>query len=282
MRRYPAHQRRPAPIQLRDCPAAQTSREETVLRRFMPAAVLLMALALAACGSGKPALTDPDEIITQGVAATGEATSLHLDVAVTGSITIQETGGTFNLQGTSAKGDFDIANDRARLTFDVPGFMSLSGEVIQIGTDSFVKTSLTGALYTKSTVEDSGVSLDPGAAIDQVSEFLDKEGVTAEKQDDASCGDQDCYVVKLTIPTSVLNSAGGGAGVDLGEFLGGGLVLNLQFDQETLRLAQVATDIDAGEVGTFGLVITISDYNATVEVSPPPSDQVTEDGSLPF
>jgi hypothetical protein len=253
-----------------------------VLRRFMPAAVLLIALVLAACGSGKPAITDPNEIITQGVAATGEATSLHLAVALTGSLTIQETGGTFNLEGTSAEGDFDIANDRARLTFDVPGFMSLSGEVIQIGTDSFVKTSLTGALYTKSTVEDSGVSLDPDAAIDQVGEFLDKDGVTAEKLDDTGCGDQTCYVVKLTIPTSVLNESGGGAGVDLGQFLGEGAVLNLQFDRDTLRLRQIATDIDAGEVGTFGLVITISGYDATVEVSPPPSDQVTEDGSLPF
>jgi hypothetical protein len=253
-----------------------------VLRRFMPAVVLMMTLALAACGSGKPALTDPDEIITQGIAATGEATSLHLDVAVTGSITIQETGGTFNLQGTSAEGDFDIANDRAGLTFDVPGFMSLSGEVIQIGTDSFLKTSLTGALYTKSNVEDSGVQLDPGAVIDQVGDFLDKDGVSAEKLDDTSCGDQTCYVIRLTIPTSVMNESGGGAGVDLGEFLGDGPVLDLQFDQETLRLRQIATDIDAGEVGTFGLVITVSNYDATVEVSPPPSDQVTEDGSLPF
>jgi hypothetical protein len=80
----------------------------------------------------------------------------------------------------------------------------------------------------------------------------------------------------------VLSEAGGGSGVDLGEFLGDGLVLDLQFDRESLRLTQIATDIDAGEAGTFGLVITISNYNATVEVSPPPSDQVTEDGSLTF
>jgi hypothetical protein len=248
----------------------------------VPVAVLVMALAIAACGSSTPALTDANEIITRGLAETGEATSLHLAVAVNGSVTIQETGGTFNLEGTSAEGDFDIANDRARLTFDVPGFMSLSGEVIQIGTDSFVKTSLTGAQYSKSTVEDSGVPLDPGAAMDQVGEFLDKDGVEAEKLDDVSCGDQTCYAVKLTIPTSVLNDAGGGAGVDLGEFLGEGLVLDLQFERESLRLAQVATDISAGEVGTFGLVITISNYDAAVEVSPPPSDQVTEEGGLPF
>jgi hypothetical protein len=197
---------------------------------------------------------------------------------VSGSISIPDTGGTFDLDGTTAGGDFDIANDRARLTFELPGLMSLSGEAIQIGADSFVKTSLTGPKYTKSTVDDTGVQLDPDAAIDQISAFLDKDGVTAEKRDDVDCGDRDCYQVRLTIPSSVLNEAGGGAGVDVGQYLGEGLVLDLQFDRETLRLAQVSTDIDAGKVGTFGLVMTISGYDATVEVSPPPSDQVTEGG----
>jgi hypothetical protein len=276
--RYPARQRRPAPVRSGGLPIGVETREEIVLRRFMPVGVLLMALMFAACGSGKPALSSPDEIITKGIAATGEAKSLHLDVTVSGSVSIPDTGGTFDLAGTTVGGDFDIANDHARLTFKVPGLMGLSGEAIQIGTDSFIKTSLTGPKYTKSTVEDTGVALDPGAAIDQVGDFLDKEGVTAEKRDDVDCGDRDCYQVRLTIPSSVLNEAGGGAGVDLGQYLGDGLVLDLQFDRETLRLAQIATDIDAGEVGTFGLVITISGYDATVEVSPPPPDQVTEGG----
>jgi hypothetical protein len=253
-----------------------------VLRRLMPTAVLWMALAIAACSSATPALTDPDEIITQGLAKTAEATSLHLDVAVAGNITIPQTGGTFNLAGTTAGGDFDITNDRAKLTFSVPAIGGLSGEAIQIGTDSYVKTSLTGDKYSKSSVEDSGVPMDLGAAMAQVGGFLDKDGVVTEKLDDVSCGDRTCYAVRLTVPTSVLNQAGGGAGVDLGEFLGEGLVLDLQFDRENLRLAQMATDIDAGEVGTFGFVVTISGYDAGVEVSPPPSDLVTEDGGLPF
>jgi hypothetical protein len=267
----------------RQCARAAAMRREqaggTVLHRLMPAALLLVAMAISACGSAGPALTDPDEIITQGLAATGEATSLHLAVAVTGSITIPQTGGTFNLEGTTAAGDFDIAKDRARLTFKVPAFLSLSGEVIQVGTDSFVKTSLTGDLYTKSTTTDTGVPVDPVAAISQVGDFLDKEGVESEKLDDVSCGDQTCYSVSLTIPSSLLGSAGAAAGVDASQFLGETLVINLQFDRETLRLTQVSSDIDAGDAGTFGVVVTISGYNAAVEVSPPPSDQVTEGGS---
>jgi hypothetical protein len=251
-----------------------------VLHRLMPAAVLLVAMAISACGSAGPALTDPDEIIAEGLAATGQATSLHLAVAVTGSVTIPQTGGTFNLEGTTAAGDFDIANDRARLTFKVPAFLSLSGEVIQVGTDSFVKTSLTGDLYTKSTTSDTGVPVDPAAAIGQVGAFLDKDGVQAEKLDDVSCGDGDCYAVRLTIPSSLLGSAGNAAGVDASQFLGETVVIDLQFDRETLRLTQVSSDIDAGDAGTFGVVLTISGYNAAVEVRPPPSDQVTKGGSL--
>ena len=51
-----------------------------MLRRLAPA-MLVLATALAACGSQAPALTDPREIISQGLLATREATSLHLDVA---------------------------------------------------------------------------------------------------------------------------------------------------------------------------------------------------------
>ena len=245
-----------------------------MLRKLTPALILL-AIALAACGSQGPALTDPRDIITKGLQATSEAQSLHLDVAVTGSVSIPDTGGTFNLDGTTAGGDFDIANKRSRVTFAVPAFLGLTGEAIQIGTDSYVKTSVTGALYTKSTVQDSDVPLDPDQAFDEVESFLDKEGVEAEKLDDASCGDRNCYVVTLTIPTSLLADAGTAAGVDPGQFLGESIVLDLQFDRENLRLRQVSTDIAAGDLGTLGLVATFSNYDATVEVSPPPDDQVT-------
>jgi hypothetical protein len=240
---------------------------------------MLLAVTLVACGGQTPALTDPKEIITQGLTAMKDATSVHVDVAVTGSIDIPQTGGTFSLDGTTAAGDFDIANDSARITFEVPAFLGLRGEAIQIGNDSYIKTSVTGALYTKSTVADSGVPLDPDKAIADAETFLDKEGVVTEKLDDTDCGDRTCYVVQLTIPTSLLADAGAAASLDP-SVLGESLVINLQFDQEDLRLRQVATDVDAGDAGALSLVVTFSKYGDAVEVSPPPSDQVTESGGL--
>ena len=252
-----------------------------MLRRPSPA-VLVLTIALAACGGQGPALTDAREIISQGMRATSEATSLHLDVVVTGTLTIPNVGATFNLDGSTAGGDFDIASKTARLTFSVPGVMRVSGEAILIGTDTYLKTSLTGALYTKSTIEEGVVPLDPARAFEGVQSFLDEDGVVPEKLDDVSCGDRQCYAVRLTIPTSLIASAGDAAGVDAGEFLGEALVFDLQFDRENLRLRQASTDIDAGDIGTFGVLLTFSNYDASVEVSPPPDDQVTEGGALPF
>jgi hypothetical protein len=251
-------------------------------RRLLPALSLALVLAgvLAACGTTTPAISDPDEIISQGMKATGEATSFHVDVQVTGTVNIQQTGGTFNLDGTTAAGDFDVPHKLARLTFNAPGLMSLAGEVIQIGSDSYVKTSLTGTQYMKSTTSDTGVQTDPDELFRQVSGFLDKEGVETAKHDDVDCGDAKCYAVTLTVPTSLMAGAGGSTGVDISQFLGDSVVLDLQFDRQSLRLTSLSSDIDAGEVGTFGLSLTLSKYNEAVQVSPPPSDQVTEGNSL--
>jgi hypothetical protein len=264
--------------------APQPPSEELLLRRLMPAAVLL-AVVLAACGTpSAPAIEDPAEIIGQGLEATADTTSFHLDVTVTGNVTIPDTGGDFDLEGTTASGDFDVTNQLGRLTFEVPALFGLNGEVLQIGADTYVKTSLTGDTYTKSTVTDAGeVPTDPDTALSELGKFLDEAGVETEKLADVSCGDRTCYAVTLTIPTTLLSEVGEQAGADPGELLGDALVLNMQFDRETLHLMQLSTDIDAGELGSLGLLATFSGYGEPVEVSPPPSDQVSEgDPTLPF
>ncbi|HEY7846808.1 MAG TPA: hypothetical protein VIC83_01295 [Candidatus Limnocylindria bacterium] len=254
-----------------------------MLRRLTPAAVLLTA-AVAACGGPTtPAINDPVEIISQGMEATADATSFHMDLTLAGNVTIPESGGSFNLEGTTASGDFDVENEEGRLTFEVPALFDLSGEVLQIGTDSYVKSSLTGDTYSKTTTETGELPADPSSAFAEIRDFLDDEGVETEKLADVNCGDRTCYAVRLTIPTEALPDGLQAFGVDVGDMLGDGLVLDLQFDRETLQLTQVSTDLDAGELGTFGLLVTFSGYGETVDVSPPPSDQVTEGApALPF
>ena len=157
----------------------------------------------------------------------------------------------------------------------------LTGEVIQIGNDSYVKTSLTGTQYAKSTsTAADAVQTNPDQLFTQVSGFLDKPGVETAKHDDVDCGDATCYSVSLTVPGSLLADAGKGSGLDLGQFTAESVVLDLQFDRQSLRLSSVSTDIDVGTVGKIGLSLTLSKYNEGVQVSPPPSDQVTEGGGF--
>lgn len=248
-----------------------------MVRRLLPPVLLVV---LVACATPKPSLlSDPNEIISRGMDATGKASSFHVDVHLGGRLTSEPGGISFNLDGTTASGDFDVAHRLGRVTFDAPGLFGLSGEVIQIGADSYVKTKLTGEKYAKSTSDTTNPAADPDQIFSEVSGFLDKDGVETAKLDDVSCGDGTCYDVTLSVPPSLLADTAG-SGVDLGQLAGDTVVLDLQFDQETLRLVQLSTDIDGGVAGTASVLVIVSRYDQAVEVSPPPSQLVTEGGGL--
>jgi hypothetical protein len=251
-----------------------------VLRRLAPS-LLVAAFALAAC-TGAPAITDPEQIITQGIEATTALKSFHVSLAVDGTFSVSE-GGSFALDGTTLDGDFDLESKAGQLAFAVPAFLGLTGEVIVLGNDTYLKTSMTGDSWSKSTSESDALSeaMDPEAALSDVRDFLAKEGVEAEKLDDVECGERTCYAVRLTIPSELLADAGDEVDMDPTEALGAALVLNLRFDRESLWLTEVSTAVESESVGTFNATLTFSGFDEAVTVSPPPSDQVTE-GELPF
>ena len=254
-----------------------------MLRRLAPS-LLVAAFALAAC-TGAPAITDPEEIITQGIEATTSLKSFHVALAVDGSFSVPDSGGTFALDGTSLQGDFDLAAKAGQLSFAVPSFLGLTGEVIVIGSDTYVKTSMTGETWSKSTSDSDSLSeaLDPEAALAEVRDFLAKDGVEAEKLDDVECGERTCYSVRLTIPSELLADAGDQVDMNPTEVLGEALVVNLRFDRESLWITEVSTQVESESVGSFSATLTFSAFDAAVTVSPPPSDQVTEgDLQLPL
>ena len=254
-----------------------------MLRRIAPA-LAAATLLLAACGSAGPAVTDPKEIVTRGLEATAELTSVHVLLTVDGTASISELGGEMSLSGTRMEGDIDIENQQGHLTFAVPPLMGMTGEVIQIGNESYIKTSLTGAMWSKTEAgEDDPVAdaMDPAQQLDEVRAFLDEEGVVLEKLDDTDCGDRTCYQVRLTVPTEVIADAAESTDVDAG-LIGDELVLDLLFDREEMWLAGVSTDLSAESVGELSLTMTLSAFNAAVEVEAPPADEVTEGGMEGF
>jgi hypothetical protein len=257
-----------------------------VFRRIMPA-LAAATLLLAACGGSGPAIDDPREIVTQGMEATTGLNSAHLALTVDGTVTMAELGsGQITLTGTTVEGDVDLENTTAHLTFAVPSLLGLSGEVIMLGNDTYLKTSMTGDTWahsTSSTGDPTADLTDPTKLLDDVRAFLDKEGVEAEKLSDTDCGDSKCYAVRLTIPASLLADTGAAAGISPGDLVGDALVLDLLFERNDLWLAGVSTELGSESVGQLTLSLTLSSFNEDVSVEAPPADQVTEGGSgLPF
>lgn len=250
-----------------------------MLRRFAPVLVAVLAV-LAACQS-TPAITSPVDIITQGLDATADLKSLHISLALDGSFTVPDGGGTFNLDSTSLEADVDIEARSVRATLAVPAFLGLTADVIVIGQDVWYRTSLGGTKWFHQANDLMGsplpsASVDPQVMIDKLKEALAKDGVVTKKLADVACGDRQCYQVSVTVPSALMNEAGAVASMDPSSVFGEALVINLLFDREKLWLTEVSTSVDSETVGTIKATLSFSNFDEAVNFSPPPSPDVTE------
>jgi hypothetical protein len=250
-----------------------------VLRRLAPIFVAMLAV-LAACQS-TPAITDPVDIITQGLDATANLKSLHISLALDGSFTVPDGGGSFNLDSTSLEADVDIEAKSVRASVAVPAFLGLTADAIVIGQDVWYRTSMSGTKWFHQANDLMGsplpsASVDPQVAIDKVKEALATKGVITKKLADVACGDRQCYQVSVTVPTSLMNDAGAVASLDPSSVFGDAIVINLLFDREKLWLTEISTSVDSKTVGTIKATLSFSKFDEAVDFSPPPSPDVTE------
>jgi hypothetical protein len=251
-----------------------------VLRRFAPVLVAVLAV-LAACQS-TPAITNPVDIITQGLDATANLKSLHISLALDGSFTVPEGGGSFNLDSTSLEADVDIAAKSVRATLAVPAFLGLTADLIVIGQDVWYRTSMSGTKWFHQANDLMGnsplpsASLDPQVAIDKVKEFLAKDGVVTKKLADVACGDRQCYQISVNVPSTLMADAGAAASLDPSTIFGDAMVINLLFDRDKLWLTEVSTSVDSATVGTVKATLSFSKFDEALDFSPPPSPEVTE------
>lgn len=248
-----------------------------MLRRLAPVLVVMVAV-LAACQS-TPALSDPEEIITQGLEATADLKSLHVSMALDGTFSDPDSGASFALDNTSLEADIDLDDELVSATFAIPALLGLAGDIRVIGTDMYIKTSMTGELWSHQ-VGGPDASASPAPDIDsmiaEVQAFLDKEGVTSAKLDDVDCGDGTCYHVQVTIPSELLAEEEAAASMDPSEIFGDAVVLDLLFDREKLWLTEVSTSVESESVGTFSATFTFSSFDESVTVTAPPEAETTE------
>jgi len=273
---------------------ALRSRSLLLVAVALSAAALLAAVVFVVVGG--TALTDPAEILTRGAQATREAESFHASVTFDGAVTDPDTGTSVPLNGVTFDGDVDATGKAAHITFAVPFLLGLSGEAIVIGEDVYVKSSLSGEKWIHMPASSElGPSPGPTATLapeeiaDKIAEFLATEGVSAEKLADDECGDEACYHVRITISAEAF-AAHRDDMPEMGEYgsllpegaFAGPMVVDLLFDRSDLWLRQMSTSFAAEGTEEVSVTVTLSDYNASFEISPPPSDEITDEGEFPL
>lgn len=252
--------------------------------------ILLVCLAtvatlVAACGgtAAGPTLTDPTAIVSAALKSTEAAKSVHVDVTVDGTASVNlggaggGTGAPIDVSGTTASADVDFAAPAAHATFTVRAGLQVSGEVIAVDGMTYLKTTLTGPLYVASPA--GAQPIDPSqidGVIDNLGDLLLKEGVTLTKGEDVACGSQQCYTVSADLTADQLGTGGLGSvpGLPI-DLAGASLKLTVRVETSLpYHLAGVTAELSMADGTKLTAVLTASKWDQPVTVTAPPADQV--------
>jgi len=246
------------------------------------------ALILGACSApAAPPISDPMEILTKAVEASQAAKTVHVKATVSGSMALdltgQGAGSPLELTGTSLEGYVDIAAGNLKASFLAPALFGLSGEIIVVGGESYLKIGLMGDKYQKSSASDSpvGDTGDPKKAIADLRKALADLPSPPTKAPDEKCGDQDCYRVSIAVPaTDVGGILGDALGSGTPDLSGSGTV-DVWVTRDDLRPARLAISADAGSSGKLTVTVEFTRWDGSVSISAPPADQVEESATTP-
>lgn len=248
-------------------------------------------LLFGACQSAPPAtLTDPKEILAAAVTATSAARTVRIDGSADGTVGLElvgfETPSAVELTGTTFSADLDLQGGDVRATFSAPGLLGLTGEVIVVDGTSYLKTTLTGALYRTTP---GGVDVpEPSGAVrasilEGLTGLLARPELDPVKAEDVACGNSTCYRVEITLSPADLAALGAGdleaptglpVPIPLPDLTAATVDLTVLVAQDSTRLAGVTANMDLGADGAAALDLTFSKWDEAVAISPPPPDQV--------
>jgi hypothetical protein len=242
----------------------------------------IVALVVTACNGSTagPALTDPTAIVTAALKSTEAAKSVHIDVVVDGTATVDlgAGGGTpIDVSGTTASADIDLVAPAAKATFAAKAGLQVNGELIAVGGTTYLKSSLTGPLYVASA--GSAQALDPSqltGLIDNLGDLLLKEGITLVTGDEVACGSQQCYTVSADLSADQLgtNGLGSGAGLPI-DLVGATLKLTVKVEKSLpYHLAGVTAVLSMADGSKLTVELTASKWDQPVTISAPPANEV--------
>jgi hypothetical protein len=257
------------------------------MNRLVLVAIAALTALAAACGntaSPSPFLSDPKAIVQASLDAAQIAHTVHLDVRVDGTakVSLPGTGapagsGTpVKVDGTTASVDVDFDKPALHATIAVPAIFNFTADVIAIGGNAYIKSSLTGPLYQES--QGSG-PIDPAGTrglFQAMETAIQQPGVTLTKGADAQCGSATCYTVTTKLTADQLGTANGGALTGLPVDLTGATVdLTLLVEQsEPNHLAGIKAVVTSPDATALTIDATASRWNEPVSISAPSPDQV--------
>jgi hypothetical protein len=253
---------------------------------------LIAALAVGACQQGAPLLTDPNAILAAAATTTASATSVHIDVSADGPVEVDPfgtgAGAAINLRGTTASADVDLAANELRATFSSPNLMGIAGELIVVDGSAYVKSTLTGPNYLKTTIPEPAASspIPSAAALSGLADLLARAGLEPVKGDDVPCAGGTCYTVTIDLTAEELAALSGpvtgGAtpsaptipGVQLPDLSDASAELKILVEQSSTRLSGLDAVLHLGDIGDPHVIVTFTKWNEPVTIAAPPADQV--------
>ena len=259
-------------------------------------AIVLAGVAAVACQSG-PApsdIADPRQILAAAVTSTSAATTVRVDATAGGKVALDllglGTASTVELDGTTASADLDLAGGDARVTFSAPGLLGVTGELIALHGTTYLKSTLTGALYHVSSLGPD-IPTPSGEArasvLKGLTDLLVNPRIQPVKGDDAPCGSSTCYTVTIALSAGDLAALGAGnaqlpAGlpvpIQLPELDTATVDLTILVAKDTTRLADLKAAVGLGAGGSATVELTFSKWDEPVSVVAPPPDQLAPAG----
>lgn len=250
--------------------------------RRLVTALFGLSLVLTACqGQQVKLLDDPNAILAAAVSSTAAATSVHADLKGQGTITIDVLGtgvGTpIDLKDTTASADIDLKTGELRATFAIPGVLGIAGEVIVVDQAMYLKTTLTGPKYRKTTL-----STPPQQPLSGLTDLLGRTDLSPTKGADAPCAGGTCYTLTIDLTAEDLQGLiGGGTSalpsnlpIQVPDLSSATIDLTVHIEQTSNHLSDINAVVNLGELGTVTLDATFTRWNEPVTISAPPADQV--------
>jgi hypothetical protein len=253
------------------------------------AVLAVLALAVAACGTGStaaPALTDPVAILQAGAASVGEMKTVHVRGVIEGEVSLglgglgggAAGGAPLPLKGTTLDADVDVANSALAAELVAPTLLNMRINLIVVDGSSYLRAPiLTGDSWVRQPAE-GGIGGDPGAALQGLSAFLAQPGLQPVKLPDVRCAGTDCYSVQFTVTAQDLADALGSLGSSIPGLSGavGDVTVTVGVRKDNLDLATLSLEVPAGGTTPLTISLELTKVDEPVTIEAPPADQVKD------